>query len=271
VVSAGERAGRLSLVAGELADFLEEEARVRDQIRGAMVYPLVVSLLTVVVLAVLVGGLLPVYERLLNGLDQELPALTRGVLTAGRAVRHPLGLLVIVLLLTLAGFKFRRMRKAPGQSWLQIFLHWPGIGASIAALVRARFARTCALLLQGGIALPEALRSAGRATGSPQLLEACGQAAEEVSQGQRVADAVAMLPVLGEDLPGWIRAGEAAGDLAGLLRHASRSHQRAWERGLDRALSLLEPLLIVAVGLLILAVALAMLLPMLRVNQTLGF
>jgi general secretion pathway protein F len=77
--------------------------------------------------------------------------------------------------------------------------------------------------------------------------------------------------VLQEDLPGWIRAGEASGDLAGMLRHASESHQRAWNRGLSRILSLVEPLLIISVGLLILLVALAILLPMLKINQTLGF
>jgi type II secretory pathway component PulF len=71
-------------------------------------------------------------------------------------------------------------------------------------------------------------------------------------------------------LPGWIRAGEASGDLAGLLRHAARGHQRAWSRGTRRVLSWLEPLLIVAVGLMILGVALAVLLPMMRLNRGLG-
>ena len=136
--------------------------------------------------------------------------------------------------------------------------------------MRARFCRTLALLLEGGVPVPEGVRVAGRATGSVFLAARCGEAAERILQGARVAEALALVPVLGEDLPGWVRAGEASGDLSGLLRHAARSHQRAWDRGLGRTLSLLEPLLIVAVGILILITALAVLLPILRVNQGLG-
>ena len=89
VVAAGEASGGLAGVALELADHLEEEAGVRDQIRTALVYPSVVAGLAVLVMGVLVGFLLPVYEKLLTGLDRELPWLTEALLAGGRALRHP--------------------------------------------------------------------------------------------------------------------------------------------------------------------------------------
>ena len=147
----------------------------------------------------------------------------------------------------------------------------PVLGFTVASLARARFARTLSLLMEGGVGLPEGVQVAGRATGSVYLGSKCNEAAEQISQGMRVAEAIGALPVLQEDLPGWIRAGEASGDLSGMLRHAAQSHQRAWDRGLTRILSLVEPLLIISVGVLILVVALAILLPMLKVNQSLGF
>ena len=94
--------------------------------------------------------------------------------------------------------------------------------------------------------------------------------AERVAHGERLAELLGGVPVLGEELPGWVRAGESSGNLAPLLRHAARGSQRAWERGMRRALALLEPALILLVGGLILLVALSVLLPMLQLNRGLG-
>ncbi len=270
VLAAGERAGNLAVVAGELAEYLDGEAQIREQLRTALVYPAVISVLAVVVLGVLVGFLLPVYEKLLEGLDQDLPFLTTLILQAGKGVRHPLGLLGVVAAGAGVVWGVRRLMFSPQTVFPARRFRFPVLGKTFAALARARFARTLALLMEGGVGLPEAMRVAGRATGSPWLSECCTRASEQVTQGMRVADAVLDVPVLKEDLPGWIRAGEASGDLAGLLRHAGLSHQRAWNRGLVRSLALVEPLLIISVGVLILLVALAILMPMLKVNQSLG-
>ncbi len=271
VLAAGEAAGSLPQVSAELAEFLDEEALVRDQLRSALVYPAVISLLALVVLGVLVGFLLPVYEKLLGGLNQELPPLTNFILKVGEICRHPVALLCL-LALAMTGILFlKKCLRSPETLLPRSRFRLPVIGFAISSLARARFARTLSLLMAGGVDLPAALRVSGRATGSLWLSSACDLAADQVSQGMRITDAVSDLPVLQEDLPGWIRAGEASGDLAGMLRHASESHQRAWNRGLSRILSLVEPLLIISVGLLILLVALAILLPMLKINQTLGF
>lgn len=269
VLAAGESAGRLSTVCLELADHLEEESVVAEQIRTALIYPAVVSTLALGVLGVMVGVLLPAYERLLEGMDEGLPAITRAVLAGGAALRHPAGLAVLfALVLGLVAFA-HKLRTRPQSVLPRRRFQLPVLGRALSSLARARFARTLALLLEGGVPLQRALETAGRATGSLWLLAASGEAAGRVAHGERLADVLAQTPVLGEDLPGWARAGEASGELAGLMRHAARGHQRAWDRGLRRALGLLEPLLIVAVGVLILLVALAIFLPMLRLNRAL--
>lgn len=267
VLAAGEAAGRLPRVCLELADHLEEEAGVGDQIRTALVYPAVISLVALLVLGVLVGFLLPAYDQLLAGVGQELPALTRGVLALGQGLRHPLGAGGVLLILLGLWRGVTALCRRPGGL---ITLRWyrlPVLGPALGSLARARFARTLALLLEGGIPLHRALETAGRATGVAGLGAACAAAAKRVSQGERLTAVLTDIPVLREDLPGWARAGEASGDVSGLFRHAARGHQRAWDRNLRRVLALLEPLLIVSVGLLILLVALAVLLPMLRLNR----
>lgn len=270
VLGAGEAAGRLPAVCMELADHLEEEAGVGDQIRTALVYPAVISLVALVVLGVLVGFLLPAYDQLLAGVGQELPALTRGVLALGRGLRHPLGAGALLAVLLLGGFRLAAWLKRPGGRMAMRWYALPILGPALGSLARARFSRTLALLLEGGIPLHRALETAGRATGAEGLARACVDAAKQISQGERLAQVLLTVPVLSEDLPGWARAGEASGDLSGLFRHAARGHQRAWDRNLRRLLALLEPLLILLVGLLILGVALAVLLPMLRLNRGLS-
>ena len=267
VLAAGESAGRLSTVCLELADHLEEEAGVSEQIRTALVYPAVVSVLALVVLGVLVGFLLPAYDRLLSGVNQELPALTRYVLSFGNALRHPAGALVFLIVLASLVAGIRHAMRKPGGLFPRRRFRMPILGSPLGSLARARFARTLALLMEGGIPLQRALETAGRATGSVWIMDQVRVAADQVAHGSRLADALTGIPVLCEDLPGWARAGEASGELGSLMRHAARGHQRAWDRGLRRALALLEPLLIVGVGILILLVALAILLPMLRLNR----
>lgn len=267
ILAAAEASGTLPNVCLELADHLEEESEVADQIRTALVYPAVVATLALLVLGVLVGFLLPAYDRLLSGVNQELPALTRHVLTFGRVLRHPLGFTTLFALIAGGILCIRRASRQPGGILPHRRYQLPVLGHPLSALARARFAKTIALLLEGGIPLQRAIETAGRATGSLWLTEAARHAADQVAHGTRFSDALSQIPILSRDLPGWAAAGEASGDLAPLMRHAARGHQRAWDRGLKRALALLEPLLIVLVGLLILLVALAILLPMLRLNR----
>jgi len=270
VLAAGEASGRLPEVTEELADTLDQESELVEQIRAALLYPLVVTILAVGVLGLLVGFLLPVYEELLTDMGRDLPPLTRGVLAVGRGVRHPLGVLMLIVGVLAIVLTLRRARAHPETFLSRRRFSLPVLGALWSSLVRTRFSRTLALLLEGGLQLPQAILQASAATGSAWLQEEGREMAERVSQGERFADALEGQSILGVDLPGWVRAGEASGDLVNLLRHASRSHQRAWSRGLNRALAMLEPLLIVTVGILILLVALAVLLPMIQLNQGLG-
>lgn len=269
VLAAGEAAGTLPLVAAELADSLEIESELQEQARTALVYPAVITVLALVILGVMVGYLLPTYENMLGDVDVELPLLTRVLLGAGRWIRSLPGILVLALIVAGMVIGVRRVRASTSDRVAELRFRIPVLGDVLSSRVRARFARTLALLLEGGVPVPTAVESAGRSTGNPWLSKKCMAAAEQISQGSRVAEAVSQVPVLQQDLPGWIRAGEVSGDLPNLLRHAALGHERSWKRGLNRLLALLEPALIIAVGLLILLVALAVLLPMLRMNQLL--
>jgi type II secretory pathway component PulF len=143
----------------------------------------------------------------------------------------------------------------------------PLVQRGYSALVNLRFARTLSLLLGGGVSLVDGVILAGRATGSAWVARLAESGAEALRHGKNLAEAVRAIEPLSASLPGWIQAGEASGKLENLLENAGDRYQQQWDRLISRGLSVLEPLLILAVGLFVLLIALSILLPVMSLNQ----
>lgn len=270
VIQVGERTGTLDEVLDRMARFLEEQGRVRERIQTALLYPVIVLIMAVVIAVVTMGIMLPRMAKLLEEARMELPAITRVTLVLGHW-GVPV-LLAAVLGAGVAGIVLaRRLRTAPEarRQWNRRFFLWPLLGRAYGALVNLRFARTLALLLDGGVPLVEAVPLAGKATGSSWTGLLAEEQAEAMRHGRNLADALRQIPPLAGSLPVWIQAGEAGGKLSVLLEHAADRYQQQWDRLIARSLGLLEPLLIVLVGGFVLLVALATLLPIMSLNQTL--
>jgi general secretion pathway protein F len=140
-------------------------------------------------------------------------------------------------------------------------------GTGYRILVNLRFAQTMSLLLRGGVQLVDGLELAGESTGSLWLGRLLREEAEQVRHGRSLSAALKNVPYLNASLPGWISAGEAGGSLEAMLDQAARRFQQRWAQYVRRNLSLLEPLLVLAVGVFVFLVALAVLLPILSLNQ----
>jgi general secretion pathway protein F len=271
VIEVGERVGTLPEVLQRLAAFMEEQKKLREKIMTALLYPAVVLTLALLVATVLLGFLLPWVTRMMQDAGVPLSGLTKFML-ALRAWLGPL-LLAAVACGVLAWLRFRR-RVAESdevkQRLDQRLLRWPLLGRGYAALLNLRFARTLAMLLRGGVPLVEALAIAGRATGSAWVTATTVQAAEKVKHGTSLAAALRTIEPLNMSLPAWVQAGEAGGNLDALLDHAADRFQQHWDRLMTRSMALIEPALIIIVGVFVLLIALAILLPILTMNQTLG-
>ncbi len=270
MLEAGQRAGALDAACVRLADYLEDAGRVRSRLMTALIYPGVVAGLAGIVAAVMLGVLLPSFARVWEEARIPLPALTRVLLAAGRW----LPIVGVPLLVVGAGWRWatRRRRASAGARARreQRRQRWPVYGPSWRALMALRFARTLALLLDGGVPLVEALLLAGRATGSAWIAGLADVEADRVRHGSSLADALRRMPPLAGSLPGWVQAGEASGSLSDMLGAAARQQQDHWERNVARAAALVEPLLIVALGAFVFLIALAILLPILQLNRSLG-
>jgi general secretion pathway protein F len=271
VLQAGQRAGVLDDSMKRLAGFLEEQDRIRSRVRSALIYPAFVGVLAMAIAILMLGFMLPSFARIFHEARIPLPALTRIVLASGR-VAGALGLPVLALAAAAVWIGRRRLRDSPAARARveRALARLPVVGRARAALIGMRFSRTLALLLRGGVPLLDSIRMAGRATGSAWVELEIEREAETVRHGGRLADAVRRVEPLRTTLPAWVQAGEAGGDLSGMLDLAGGRCEEVWDRTLTRAMALLEPALILILGAFVFVLALAILLPILGLNQGMG-
>lgn len=270
LISVGERSGALGEMIERIASFLEQQESLRERVKTALIYPIVVLLVALLVAVAVFGFVLPQTERFLREMSIEMPAFTKFVIVFGK------GVLLSCIPLTLAivaAVVYARRRAARDESFRQsldrALFSVPVVGKAYSTLVNLRFARTLAVLLRGGVDAIEGLVLAGQATGSAWIRRLADSAAESVKHGSSLAEAVRGIPPLSATLPGWIHAGEASGNLEGLLMNVSDRYQQRWERLIARLMELLVPVIVIVLGLFILMVSIAILLPITSINQAL--
>ncbi len=272
VIQAGERSGRLSDVLAEVADYLEDVGRIKQNIKTASIYPLIVLFLAFVTGTGVLGFLVPKLAALFEEQQEALPLLTVIVVGLGRWFLP----LILPLLLLAMGLLIWRVRRALADEASRVRMErhiagLPLLGRGFGLLVTLRFARTCSLLLRGGCPMVETVALAGRATGSAWLAGLLVQQSESIRHGASLGDALAGVPVLSRNLRSWIKAGEASGDVPAMFDRAAERYRMLWMNYVQRTLAVIEPALIVLVALFVLVIALAMLLPILSINQQLGW
>lgn len=271
VIAAGERAAVLDIVLERLAVFLEHQHQLRERIVTALIYPAIIIVVALAIAIGLLGVAVPRIARLLSEQSHvTLPWLTRVVMGTGHFLAI-WGLPIIAVIVIAIILAWHRVTHNPetarnlNQRWFRL----PLIGRGYTLLVNLRFARTLALLLQGGVPLVDSLPLAGAATGSSWVSRQIERETEAVRHGASLAESLRRIPPFAGVLAGWIQVGETSGTLAQLLESAGSRGQQQWDRYLARCLAWLEPVLIVLIGGFVLVVVLSILLPIISLNQAL--
>jgi general secretion pathway protein F len=271
LVEAAERSAAVEIMLDRLADFLEQQERLKDRVQSALLYPAMVVTFGICVAIVMMGVLIPRVRDMLESGRTELPGLTRfmmgmgdTLMTWGVPAAVLIGVAVVLLRLRLKKDEvFRR-------DWDRMLFKVPLLGKGYTLLVNLRFARTMAILINGGISVIDSMILAGRATGSVWVAHLAESGAEAVRHGTALSAAVRKIPPLAATLPGRLQVGEASGSLGRLLESAGERYRLHWERFTERCLSLLEPILILLIGGFVLLVTLSILLPVMSLGQAVG-
>ncbi len=267
VVAAGEHSGQLGVVLERLADDLEARQALQARLIGAALYPAIVTAVAIAIVIFLVTYVVPQVAAVFAGSQRSLPFLTSAMLAISAAVREGglwmaagLAAAVIALRLALRNPGFRERFDA---AWLRL----PLIGRLARGYNAARFASTLAMLAAGGVPILKALQAAGETLNNRSLRADGLDVLVLVREGAPLASALAQKKRFPGLLAMFARLGEQTGQLPTMLDRAAHQLSAEVQRRALTLATILEPLLIVAMGLVVMLIVLAVLLPIIQLNQ----
>ena len=267
VVAAGEQSGQLGTVLERLADDLESREALRNKLIGAALYPAIVTVVAVLIVLFLLAYVVPQVAAVFAGSQRALPLLTRVMLAISALVREQGWLLALVLGGTVGGLWWARrqptLREGIDAAWLRL----PLIGRLARSYNAARFAATLAMLASAGVPILKALQTAAETLGNRAMRADALDALVLVREGAPLASALAQHPRFPRLLVMFSRLGEQTGTLPTMLQRAATQLSTEVQRRALQLATILEPLLIVAMGAMVMLIVLAVMLPIIQLNQ----
>ena len=269
-VAAGEQSGRLAEVLARLADFAEAREALRSRITLAFLYPALVTLVAVAVVAALLAYVGPQVVAVFQNAHQTLPWLTRALIAVSDLARA-WGVYALAGLLVLGWLGWRVLRVPSARFRAQSFLlSVPLAGPLIRAAAATRVASTLSILIGSGVPVLGALQAAAGSAGNLPMRRAVEETARAVREGASLAGSMAQTRRFPPLMVHLAASGESSGRLGPMLERAASAQRVQLEHRLAVLVAFLEPALIVAMGAVVLAIVLAILMPIVELNQLLG-
>lgn len=266
MIAAGESAGGLSAVLDRLADYLEKSAALRRRIGVALIYPTALALVASAVVVVLMVFIVPRIAEQILSMGMTVPPLTSAMIAISGFLQAAWLPLVTAAPLGLIAFGVALRRPVVKRAFDAFVLRLPMIGGLVRKIEAARFARTMSILIASGAVLPEALRASRRASGNAPFQDMIGKIVEDVETGGGLADSLRA----GDGFPAlmvyMVAAGERSGQLDQMFARSAEHLEGEIDAAVTVGLNLLEPGIIIVMGVVVTTIVLSILLPILRLN-----
>lgn len=267
VVAAGEQSGQLGTVLERLADDLEAREALRNKLIGAALYPAIVSAVAVLIVLFLLAYVVPQVAAVFSSSQRALPLLTRVMLGISAVVREYGWLLALIAVACVGGVWWARrqptLRERLDAAWLRL----PLVGRLARSYNAARFAATLAMLAGAGVPILKALQTAAETLGNRAMRADALDALVLVREGAPLASAIGGKKRFPGLVAMFARLGEQTGQLPVMLERAAKQLGEEVQRRAMQFATLLEPLLIVGMGLVVMLIVLAVLMPIIELNQ----
>jgi general secretion pathway protein F len=269
-VSAGEQAGHLDNVLERLATYTESREELRQKVLAAMLYPIVLTVMCFVIVSAMLVFVVPKVVGVFEASKAQLPLATR-ILIATSGFFRVYGIWLIILII-LAVVLFRRWLRNPAarRRFDRLQLRLPLAGKLARGFNTARFTRTFSILSAASVPVLEAMRIAGEVVTNLPMREAVLDAAARVREGAPIGRSLASSKLFPPMTVHLISSGESSGELDSMLEQAAVSQERELDGLLAAMMGLLGPLLIVFMGLFVMGIVFAMLLPIFKLNDLIG-
>lgn len=262
MVAAGETGGILDTILQRLSIFIEKQAKLAAQVKSAMIYPIAVMSIAVIVVAIILWKVVPTFTALFDGLNAQLPLLTRIVIAASEQLIFAMPFLIVGFMG--ASFMFRRYYQTP-QGRMRIdksLLHAPLVGPILRKIAVARFCRTLGTLLSSGVPILDGLDITAKTAGNAVIESAIMQARVKIERGESISVPLKATGVFPPMVSQMIGAGESTGALDTMLGKIADFYEEEVDVAIAGLLTILEPVLICFLGIVVGGIVIAMYLPL---------
>ena len=267
LIATGEQSGDLGSVMSRLADYLESRRAMAQSAGLALLYPAIVAAVALLIVAGLLTYVVPQVVQVFEHSRQELPFLTRAMLWLSAALQGNLLLIGVAVAALAVAARAAWAREAWRARWQARLLRLPILGPLLQGIATARLASTLAILVGSSVPLLQALAAGARVLGNLPLRAAVEEAARLVREGSSLNRALGRRKLFPPIFIHLVASGEASGRLAHMLQQAARHQELENERRIRLLTGILEPAVIVTMGLVVLLIVLAILMPIIDMNQ----
>ena len=270
MVEAGEASGALAEILSKVASYFESTVKLTKKVKSTMTYTIADICLANALVNVLLIFVIPVFAELFSSFGHALPLPTQMLIDVSDFLRH--NILWIIILGIAAWYGFKRFIETPrGRRMKDLALvRAPIFGSLLHKIALSRFARTYATLIRSGVPILRTLEIVSAASNKVQIEDACEEISKHVSQGGQVSEILAVNPFFPPMMKHMVKAGETTGNVDGMLNKTADFYDTECEATIAALTSLIEPLLIVFLGVVVGAIVMAMFLPIFNLAAVAG-
>ena len=270
MVRAGEASGNLDQILARLADFMDGQVKLRSKIQGAMMYPLIMTVVAMLITGLLMVVVVPKITEIFRDMGRALPWNTQFLIWVSGITGDYWWLIIIVIVGGIIGF--RRWKRSPRGKpvWDRFVLRLWIVGPLVRMVAIGRFARILGTLLQGGVPLLKAMEIVEHLLGNAVLVKVVQDARVAIREGESIAAPLAKSGHFPPVVTRMVAVGERSGQLEGMLENVAISYENEVEVKINRLTSLMEPILILMMGGIVGFIVFSILMPILEMNEMIG-
>ena len=265
LVEAGEESGKLDVMLDRVATYNEKVEAIKSKVKSAMMYPAIVLFIALIVTILLLLFVIPQFEALFQNFGADLPTLTRMVVEMSAWMQQKWWVFLLFIIGTAVGFSYIYRRSSKLQYTMdRLFIRLPVFGVILRKSALARFSRTLAIIFGAGVPLVDGMNTVGASTGNRVYQNAVNDVKNDIATGRSLESSMAATGVFPNMMLQMVSSGEESGELEIMLDKVADFYEREVDDAVDALSSLIEPIMIVMLGIIIGTMVLAMYIPIFK-------
>ena len=270
LIAAGEAGGILDVILERLSAYMEKAMKLKARVKGAMTYPIAVLVISISVVALLLLKVIPVFQKMFEGMGGKLPALTQLLITMSEFAQHYF--LYIIVVFVVIYIAFTRFYKTEKGHWIvdSLVLKSPIFGVLLKKVAVAKFSRTLSTMMSSGVPILEGLTIVSKTSGNVVVENALLKTRQSITEGRSIAEPLAETGIFPPMVIQMISVGEATGALDSMLSKIANFYDDEIDVAVDSMTALLEPVMMVFLGGVVGGMIIAMYLPIFKLASVVG-